>query len=327
MKVCIVGSGHVGLVTGACLADMGNEVTCVDDDKAKIDLLENGQIPFYEPDLEPMVHRNVGQGKLSFTISVEVGIEKADIVFICVGTPQNPAGAADLSFVEKAAMRIAEAMDGYKAIVDKSTVPVKTGGWVKRTVQLNNRQRHDFDVISNPEFLREGKAVYDFMHPDRIVIGVESERAADLMKKLYQPLDAPMIITNIETAELIKHASNAFLALKISYINALANICEAVGADVTRVAEGMGLDKRIGRDFLDAGIGYGGYCLPKDVLAFIKIAEEVGYDFELLRAVDKINAHQGRQVTKKARELLWNLNGKTIGILGLAFKPNTDDIR
>ena len=327
MNVCVVGSGHVGLVTGACLADLGNKVICVDDDVAKIDLLQKGQIPFYEPDLEQMVYRNVGEGRLSLTTSVEDGVEKANVVFICVGTPQGPDGAADLSFVEKAAKRIAESMDGYKAIVDKSTVPVKTGGWVKRTVQLNNRHQHDFDMISNPEFLREGKAVNDFMHPDRIVIGVESERAVGLMKELYKPLDAPMIITNIETAELIKHASNAFLALKISYINALANICEAVGADVTKVAEGMGLDKRIGRAFLDAGIGYGGYCLPKDVLAFIKIAEEAGYDFELLRAVDKVNEHQCRQVAKKAKELLWNLNGKTIGILGLAFKPDTDDIR
>ncbi len=327
MNVCIVGSGHVGLVTGACLADLRNKVICVDDDAAKIDLLQKGQIPFYEPDLEQMVHRNVGEGRLSFTTSVEDGVEKANVVFICVGTPQGPDGAADLSSVEKASKRIAESMDSYKAIVDKSTVPVKTGGWVKRTVQLNNRHQHDFDVISNPEFLREGKAVHDFMHPDRIVIGVESERAVDLIKELYKPLDAPMIITNIETAELIKHASNAFLALKISYINALANICEAVGADVTKVAEGMGLDKRIGRAFLDAGIGYGGYCLPKDVLAFIKIAEEAGYDFELLRAVDKVNEYQCRQVTKKAKELLWNLSGKTIGILGLAFKPDTDDIR
>jgi len=327
MNICIVGSGHVGLVTGACLAELGNQVICMDDDSAKIASLKKGIIPFYEPELEQLVQRNMSQGRLSFSISVEEGVKKAKAVFICVGTPQGPDGSADLTSVEMAAKRIAEAMDGYRAIIDKSTVPVKTGSWVKRTVQLNNRHKHDFDVISNPEFLREGKAVYDFLHPDRIVIGVENERAADLMKELYQPLNAPMVVTNIETAELIKHASNAFLAVKISYINALANICEAVGADVTKIAEGMGLDKRIGRDFLDAGIGYGGYCLPKDVAAFIKIAEEVGYDFELLRAVAKINEHQWRQALKKAKSLLWNLNGKTIGILGLAFKPNTDDIR
>jgi UDPglucose 6-dehydrogenase len=299
----------------------------MDDDAAKIDILNKGHIPFYEPGLEPMVQKNAHAGRLSFSTSVEDCLEKADVVFICVGTPQGPDGSADLSSVENAAKRIAESMDGYKAIVDKSTVPVKTGMWVKKTIQLGNRRHYDFDVISNPEFLREGMAIQDFMHPDRIVVGVESERAAELMTELYKPLNAPMIVTNIETAELIKHASNAFLALKISYINALANICELVNADVTKVAEGMGYDKRIGRAFLDAGIGYGGYCLPKDVLAFIKIAEEVGYDFKLLRAVDKINQDQCRQIVKKAKELLWNLGGKTVGILGLAFKPDTDDIR
>ena len=327
MDVCIVGSGHVGLTTGACLAELGNQVICMDDDAGKIESLQKGVIPFYEPDLAEMVHRNVDGGRLSFTTNVEEGVRGAEVIFICVGTPQGADGAADLSFVEVASKRIAEAMDGYKVIVDKSTVPVKTGGWVRRTVKLSNRYNHDFDVISNPEFLREGKAVYDLMHPDRIVIGVESKRAADIMMELYKPLDAPTIVTNIETAELIKHASNAFLALKVSYINALANICEAVGADVTQVAEGMGLDNRIGRAFLDAGIGYGGYCLPKDVAAFIKIAEEVGYDFELLKAVERINEYQCRQVVKKAKSLLWNLGGKTIGLLGLSFKPNTDDIR
>ena len=327
MDVCIVGSGHVGLTTGACLAELGNQVICMDDDAGKIKSLQKGVIPFYEPDLAEMVHRNVDGGRLSFTTNVEEGVRGAEVIFICVGTPQGADGAADLSFVEVASKRIAEAMDGYKVIVDKSTVPVKTGGWVRRTVKLSNRHNHDFDVISNPEFLREGKAVYDLMHPDRIVIGVESKRAADIMMELYKPLDAPTIVTNIETAELIKHASNAFLALKVSYINALANICEAVGADVTQVAEGMGLDNRIGRAFLDAGIGYGGYCLPKDVAAFIKIAEEVGYDFELLKAVERINEYQCRQVVKKAKSLLWNLGGKTIGLLGLSFKPNTDDIR
>ena len=327
MDVCIVGSGHVGLTTGACLAELGNQVICMDDDAGKIESLQEGIIPFYEPDLAEMVHRNVDGGRLSFTTNVEEGVRGAEVIFICVGTPQGADGAADLSFVEVASKRIAEAMDGYKVIVDKSTVPVKTGGWVRRTVKLSNRYNHEFDVISNPEFLREGKAVYDLMHPDRIVIGVESKRAADIMMELYKPLDAPTIVTNIETAELIKHASNAFLALKVSYINALANICEAVGADVTQVAEGMGLDNRIGRAFLDAGIGYGGYCLPKDVAAFIKIAEEVGYDFELLKAVERINEYQCRQVVKKAKSLLWNLGGKTIGLLGLSFKPNTDDIR
>ena len=327
MNICIVGSGHIGLVTGACLADMGNRVICMDDDERKIAVLKDGIIPFYEPELEEIVHRNVAAGRLSFTTSVEEGVGSSGMVFICVGTPQWPDGSADLSFVETASKRIAESMDDYKVIVDKSTVPVRTGGWVKRTVTLNCRQNHDFDIVSNPEFLREGKAVYDFMHPDRIVIGAESERAANVMKELYRPLNAPIIVTSIETAELIKHASNAFLAMKVSYINALANICEAVGGDVTQVADGMGIDRRIGRDFLDAGIGYGGYCFPKDVAAFIKIAEDAGYDFGLLKAVEEINAFQRRQIIKKTKSQLWNLNGKTIGILGLSFKPNTDDIR
>ena len=327
MNICIVGSGHIGLVTGACLADMGNRVICMDDDEGKIGVLKDGIIPFYEPELEEIVHRNVAEGRLSFTTNVEEGVGSSGIVFICVGTPQWPDGSADLSFVEMASKRIAESMDDYKVIVDKSTVPVRTGGWVKRTVTLNCRQNHDFDIVSNPEFLREGKAVYDFMRPDRIVIGAESERAANVMKELYQPLNAPIIITSIETAELIKHASNAFLAMKVSYINALANICEAVGGDVTQVADGMGIDRRIGRDFLDAGIGYGGYCFPKDVAAFIKIAEDAGYDFGLLKAVEEINVQQRRQIIKKIKSQLWNLSGKTIGILGLSFKPNTDDIR
>ncbi|MBU2609001.1 MAG: UDP-glucose/GDP-mannose dehydrogenase family protein [Chloroflexi bacterium] len=327
MNICIVGSGHIGLVTGACLADMGNRVICMDDDERKIAVLKDGIIPFYEPELEEIVHRNVAAGRLSFTTSVEEGVGSSGMVFICVGTPQWPDGSADLSFVETASKRIAESMDDYKVIVDKSTVPVRTGGWVKRTVTLNCRQNHDFDIVSNPEFLREGKAVYDFMHPDRIVIGAESERAANVMKELYRPLNAPIIVTSIETAELIKHTSNAFLAMKVSYINALANICEAVGGDVTQVADGMGIDRRIGRDFLDAGIGYGGYCFPKDVAAFIKIAEDAGYDFGLLKAVEEINAFQRRQIIKKTKSQLWNLNGKTIGILGLSFKPNTDDIR
>ncbi|MFC2122465.1 UDP-glucose dehydrogenase family protein [Bacteroidota bacterium] len=327
MNICIVGSGHIGLVTGACLADMGNRVICMDDDERKIGVLKDGIIPFYEPELEEIVHRNVAEGRLSFTTNVEEGVRGSEIAFICVGTPQGPDGSADLSNVEMASKRIAESMDDYKVIVDKSTVPVRTGGWVKRTVTLNCPQNHDFDIVSNPEFLREGKAVYDFMRPDRIVIGAESERAANVMKELYQPLNAPIIVTSIETAELIKHASNAFLAMKVSYINALANICEAVGGDVTQVADGMGIDKRIGRDFLDAGIGYGGYCFPKDVAAFIKIAEDAGYDFGLLKAVEEINAGQRRQIIKKTKSQLWNLNGKTIGILGLSFKPDTDDIR
>lgn len=327
MNICIVGSGHVGLVTGACLADLGNSVTCMDDDASKIEGLKKGIMPFYEPGLEEVVYRNVNNGRLSFTTSVQEGVKNAGVVFICVGTPQKPTGEAILSYVEKASKRIAEAMDGYTVIVEKSTVPVSTGNWVRRTIELNNRNDCKFDVVSNPEFLREGKAIHDFMHPDRIVIGVESGSTADKMIELYEPLNAPIIVTNVETAELIKHASNAFLALKISYINAVANVCEKVGADVIKVAEGMGYDSRIGQDFLEAGVGYGGYCLPKDVAAFIDIAEKTGYDFELLKAVQKVNENQRQQIVRKTRDALWNLDEKTIGVLGLSFKPETDDMR
>ena len=325
--ISIVGSGHVGLVTGACLAELGNRVICMDDDFEKIEMLKGGAIPLYEPGLEQLVHRNMKSSRLSFATSVEEGVKQAEIIFICVGTPMKPNGEADLSCMENASARIAKAIDNYKVIVDKSTVPVGTGNWVKKIVNLNNPNNPGFDVVSNPEFLREGKAIYDFMHPDRIVLGVEGERAAKIMTELYEPLHAPVIVTNIETAELIKHASNAFLALKISYINAIANICEKVGADVVKVAEGMGYDRRIRREFLDAGVGYGGYCLPKDLAAFIRIAEEADYDFELLKAVQKINDARRELIIKKFRNALWNLNSKTIGVLGLSYKPNTDDMR
>lgn len=324
--ISVIGSGHVGLVTGACLAELGNKVICMDDDTSKIDSLRKAIVPFYEPDLEGIVHRNMGD-RLSFTTDIETAIKLAEIIFVCVGTPQKASGEADLTCIEAVSQRIAKAMNNYKVIVAKSTVPVKTGEWLKRTIKLNNPKNYSFDIVSNPEFLREGMAVYDFMHPDRIVIGVESEKAANIMRELYQPLDSPMLVTNIETAELIKHASNAFLALKVSYINAVANICEKAGADVVKVAEGMGYDKRIGRQFLDAGVGYGGYCLPKDLAAFIKIAEELGYDFELLKAVRNVNDSQKTQIVRKAKRVLWNLSGKTIGILGLSFKPDTDDMR
>ena len=325
--ICIIGSGHVGLVTGACLADLGNRVICMDDDVTKIDTLRKGMTPFYEPGLEEMAQRNMNRGMLSFTTSIAEGIKQAELVFICVGTPPKSSGEADLSYVEMAFKRAANAIDSYKVIVEKSTVPVRRGNWIKKTMKLNSRRNFAFDVVSNPEFLREGTAIHDFMHPDRIVIGAESERAANTVTDLYKPLNAPILVTNIETAELIKHASNSFLALKISYINAIANICEKVGADVVKVAEGMGYDKRIGREFLEAGVGYGGYCLPKDLAAFIRTAEEAGYDFELLRNVQKINDSQRQQIVSKAKGILRNLNGKTIGVLGLSFKPNTDDLR
>ena len=327
VNICIVGSGHVGLVTGACLAELGNSVICMDDDTGKIEGLRKGVMPYFEPELDDIVRKNVDAGKLSFIANIEEAVRDSDIVFICVGTPQKPDGEADLKQVENVVQCVARAMHDYIVVVEKSTVPVKTGGWIKRTIELNNINNAEFDVVSNPEFLREGKAVYDFLHPDRIVVGSESERAAHIMLDLYEPLKAPVIVTNIETAELIKHASNAFLAMKISYTNALASICENVGADIARVAEGMGYDKRIGRDFLNAGVGYGGYCLPKDTAAFIRIAEEVGYDFELLKVVRKINNYQRQQLFNRIKKELWNLSSKTIGVLGLAFKPDTDDMR
>ncbi len=326
-RICVVGAGHVGLVTAACLAELGNRVICTDSDTGKLHALSHGTIPFYEPGLDEMVARNADKGQLSFTSEIGQGVKSSSIVFISVGTPEGANGEADLSAVEAVSRDIAAALDGYKVIVEKSTVPVKTGTWVKRTIGLHNSQGFEFDVVSNPEFLAEGTAVRDFMCPDRVVLGVESQRAADIMTNLYRPLNAPIIVTDIESAELIKHASNSFLALKISYINAIANICERVGADVTKVAEGMGLDKRIGPAFLKAGAGYGGSCFPKDVAAFIRVAEESGYDFELLKAVQRVNSAQRQLMVKKVKKALWNLKGKTIGVLGIAFKPETDDIR
>jgi len=317
----------VGLVTAACLADLGNKVINMDDNERKIDDLKRRTIPFYEPGLEEIVHRNMDKDKLFFTTSIEEGISVSDIIFICVGTPQKESGEADISSIESVSQRIAETLNGYKIIVEKSTVPVKTGWWIKKIINSNSRDNFIFDVVCNPEFMREGNAIYDFLHPDRIVIGVETEKAAKIMMSLYESLDAPIVLSNIETAELTKHASNSFLALKISYINAIARLCEKVGADIRMIAEGMGYDKRIGRQFLDAGLGYGGYCFPKDVAAFIKIGEELGYDFELLKIVQKINKEQHDQAIEKLRKSLWTLKGKVIGILGLSFKPDTDDIR
>jgi UDPglucose 6-dehydrogenase len=326
-RVCVVGAGHVGLVVGACLAEMGNKVVCVDDDASKINGLRKGALPFYEPGLEELVHHNMERGTLSFTASVEVGTESSDIIFLAVGTPQKPNGGVDLTGIADVCRRIAKAMDRYKLIVEKSTVPVETGRWIARTIRLNSPPDIEFDVASNPEFLREGSAIQDFTNPDRIVIGVENKRAAQAMAKLYEPLNVPILVTNIETAELIKHACNSFLALRISYINAVANICERVGADVMKVAEGMGYDSRIGREYLSAGAGYGGYCFPKDVSAFVRVAEEAGYDFQLLKVVQEINRFQRQEIVRKARNALGNLRFSTIGVLGLSFKPNTDDMR
>ncbi|MCJ7645668.1 UDP-glucose/GDP-mannose dehydrogenase family protein [bacterium] len=326
-KVNIIGTGHVGLVTGACLAELGNRVICVDNNQEKIATLKRGEMPIYEPGLEQLVKRNIRAGRLSFTTSVKEGVDNSEIVFIAVHTPPKSDGEADLCYVEAVSKEVAQTMDGYKVIVEKSTVPVETGKWISRTVKLNNKKNISFDIVSNPEFLREGSAVYDFMHPDRIVLGVGSKKAERIMRELYQPLDAPIIVTDIESAEIIKHASNSFLAMKISYINSIANICEKVGADIKKVAEGIGYDGRIGRDFLDAGVGFGGACLPKDLQAFVGITQKLGYDFELLKVVEKINHQQKELLVKKVRDAVWNIKDKTIGILGLAFKPNTDDMR
>lgn len=327
MDLSIIGSGYVGLVTGACFADVGHNVICVDNDAQKIKLLQAGQVPIYEPGLEEILHRNVSTHRLRFTGSIQDGVENSQVVFIAVPTPQQPDGDVDLSFIEKVAREIAGVLTDYRVIVDKSTVPVKTGEKVAESIKRYNRHGADFDVVSNPEFLREGCAVNDLMKPDRIVIGAQSERAIDLMKKIYEPFMAPMLVTDINSAELIKHCANSFLALKISYINAVSAICEASGADVEKVADGVGMDHRIGRDFLNAGIGYGGSCFPKDIAAFIRISERIGVPFNLLKEVQRINNTQKDRFLKAIREALWVLREKRIAVWGLTFKPDTDDLR
>src|SRR5215471_18286989 len=327
MKLTIIGTGYVGLVTGTCFAEVGHQVICVDNDAGKVKTLQAGGIPIYEPGLEELVKKNVAEGRLVFTTSTAEGVQKSDVIFIAVPTPPLPDGGVDLSFIERVARDIAGAMTDYKIIVDKSTVPVQTGDKVAETIKRYCKSRVEFDVVSNPEFLREGFAVEDLMKPDRVVVGVRSQRPVAAMKEIYVPFKAPIIVTDINSAELIKHASNSFLALKISYINAISMICEATGANVQEVAAGMGMDDRIGRRFLNPSLGFGGSCFPKDLSAFIKIAEQVGYDFGLLKEVQKINADQMERFVKKIADTLWVLKDKKIGVLGLAFKQNTDDIR
>jgi len=327
MDISIVGSGYVGLVTGSCLAELGNSVICVDNDAKKIAALKKCAVPIFEPGLEELIINNVKRKRLGFSSSIKEAVKKSEIIFIAVGTPPLDNGEADLAGIENVARNIALNMPGYRLIVEKSTVPVETGEWVRHTISTYIKRKSKFDVASNPEFLREGSAINDFMHPDRIVIGVESKKARDILIDLYKPLNAPIVVTNIKSAELIKHASNAFLATKISFINAISRICDEVGADVEEVAKGMGLDKRIGRWFLDAGAGYGGSCFPKDLDAFINIAEKSGYNFELLKAVRRINQEQKRFILKKIKDNLWIVKDKVIAVLGLAFKPDTDDIR
>ena len=327
MNLSIIGTGYVGLVTGACFAEVGHRVVCVDNDADKVRVLQEGGMPIYEPGLEELVRANVTAGRLSFTTSTAEGVENSEVIFIAVPTPPLPDGSVDMSFLEKVAREIDAAMTSYRIVVDKSTVPVKTGDKVAETIKRYGKGQADFDVVSNPEFLREGFAVEDLMKPDRIVVGVRSQRPVTALQEIYAPFSAPVIITDISSAELIKHASNSFLALKISYINALSVLCEATGANVQEVANGMGMDERIGRRFLQASLGFGGSCFPKDLSAFIKIAEQVGYDFRLLKEVQRINAAQMDRFVKKILDTLWVLKDKTIGVLGLAFKQNTDDIR
>ena len=327
MKLTIIGSGYVGLTTGACFAEVGHHVLCVDNDPKKVETLLAGQIPIYEPGLEAMVKKNVAAKRLRFTTSSEEGVDHGEVLFIAVPTPPQPDGSVDLSFIEKVAREISQFLGSYRVIVDKSTVPVKTGDRVAQTIRRYAKPGVEFDVVSNPEFLREGSAVADLMKPDRIVIGGNSDRALALMQKVYEPFVSPVLVTDINSAELIKHAANSFLALKISYINALSEICEASGADVLKVAEGIGADKRIGRSFLNAGLGYGGSCFPKDIAAFIAISEQMGIPFNLLKEVQHINKRQLDRFLDSIREALWVLKDKKLAVWGIAFKPNTDDVR
>lgn len=334
MNIAIIGSGYVGLVSGVCFSAIGHNVICIDNDREKVKKLKAGKVPIYEPGLEELMARQIKKKKLIFSSSIKDATKKAEVIFIAVGTPSKKNGDADLTYVENVAREIAVNMDSYKLIVEKSTVPADTGNRIARTVRLNIPEKYknkkggfDFDVASNPEFLKEGCAIYDFMKPDRVVIGVESKRAEKLLREIYKPLKARIVVTNINSAEIIKHASNSFLATKISFANALSQICDRVGADVLKVAEGMGFDKRIGRSFLNAGIGYGGSCFPKDVDAFIRLSEKSGYDFKLLKEVRNINEEQKADFVRLIEDKLWIIKGKTIGVLGLAFKPNTDDMR
>ncbi len=327
MRIAVIGAGYVGLVTAACLADLGNDVICNDIDASKISKLNRGIIPIYEPGLDDLIKRSRKEKRIKFTTSLKCAVDASEIIFIAVGTPPKDSGEADLTYIEAVARDIARHMKSYHLVVEKSTTPVETGVWIRRTLEAYARKGVKFDVASNPEFLREGSAIGDFMNPDRIVVGVESRKASDMLKELYRPLGAEIIITNINSAEIIKHASNSFLATKISFINAVANICEKAGADVEEVARGMGLDKRIGRSFLDAGVGFGGFCFPKDIEAFIHISEKLGYNFELLKAVKRINDSQKTLLIKKIEKAVWNIKSKKIAVLGLAFKPNTDDMR
>lgn len=326
-KLSFIGAGYVGLVSGTCLAEIGHNVILVDNNPEKIKKLEQGIMPIYEPGLDELVKKNVAAGRLTFTTSLSDAVANSEVIFIAVNTPPQPDGKADLSYVANAARQIAEAAEGYKIVVDKSTVPVKTGERVYETIKRYNTNGATVDVVSNPEFLREGSAIEDFLKSDRVVVGVDSKKAEDIMREIYAPINAPFIVTDVKSAELIKHASNSFLAMKISFANALARICELSGANIDQVVEGMGLDVRIGNKFLQAGIGYGGSCFPKDVSAFIAISQELGYNFNLLEEVERINNEARSLFIEKIEKALWVMRGKKIAIWGLAFKSNTDDMR
>lgn len=327
MKIGVIGTGYVGLVTAAGLADLGHHVIGTDKVKEKIEKASRGISPIYEPGLEELLGRNLKKGNLSFSSDLEETIRASDVLFVCVNTPQRKDGSADMTYVEGVSRCIAQNLNGYKLIVEKSTVPVRTSSWIKRTLTLYKNGEYSFDVASNPEFLREGSAVSDFLNPDRIVIGVESERAKGIFLKIYEKYKDKIHFTNIDTAELIKHASNSFLAMKISFINLISDLCEKTHADVEYVAKGMGLDKRIGKQFLRAGLGYGGSCFPKDVRAMVKIGEDLGIDMSLVKEVDRINTLRIERVINKIKNALWVLKNKKLAVLGLAFKPRTDDIR
>ncbi len=330
MKICIAGSGYVGLVTGTCLADFGMHVVCVDKDQNKIAALERGEIPIYEPGLSGMVRKNTAAGRLEFSTDLPAAIQEASVVFIAVGTPSRPDGSADLVYVRQVARTIAENLNGYKVVVTKSTVPVGTGRLVESIIREARNEETPFSVASNPEFLREGSAIEDFLQPDRVVIGASDQRAIDVMADIYSPLrvaDVPFVVTTLETAELVKYASNAFLATKISFINEVAHLCEFLNADVETVAQGMGLDDRIGPKFLHPGPGFGGSCFPKDSRAIVDIANSQGLRFQIMESVLEVNRATTERMVDKIAEAVGGLDGKTLAVLGLAFKPETDDIR
>jgi UDPglucose 6-dehydrogenase len=346
VSICVIGSGYVGLVAAVCFAEIGHKVICVDNNEAKVKMLREGGVPIYEHHLPELLGKHLNRG-VEFTTELGPAIEQCEAIFIAVGTPQGSTGSADLSYVEAVVSEIARAVNGYKVIVEKSTVPVYTNEWVSRCMHRHGVEAQNFDVVSNPEFLREGTAIIDFLHPDRIVVGANNERSADLLRRIYAPLTdgsyysqpgalpgmlsesnpAKLLVTSAQSAEIIKHASNAFLALKISFINAISNLAESVDADIEDIAAGMGLDSRIGPKFLRAGLGYGGSCFPKDVAAFYWVAQQQGIDFQILEEVRKINANQQEIFFNKVRSALWTLRGKKLAALGLAFKGDTDDIR